>query len=110
MAEALWLIRRTTQGFNDDRNRVREVLINIDDGDDDATKIQGTIDALNAATPTGDGLPAHDVAGENVYPDFYFDEVINIDDLSGTGEDNLRTEFDFIAYGSEVTAVKTPLV
>lgn len=110
MVEALWLIRRTAQGVTDDRNRVRECLFNNDDGDSDAVKMQNLVDALNAATPTGDGLPAHDVAGENVYPDGYFDEVINIDDLAGTGEDNLRTDQDFIAFGPEITSVKTPLV
>ena len=103
MADALWLIRRTSQGVNDDRNQVREVLINIDDGDDDATKIQGCIDALNTAHPVEAGA-------EKAFPDFYFDEVINIDDLAGTGENNLRTEFDFIAFAPAVDSLITPLV
>ncbi len=106
MVEALWLIRRTSQGVSEDRNRVREVLFNNDDGDSDAVKMQNLVDALNAATPTGDSI----TAGENVYPDGYFDEVINIDDLAGTGEDNLRTDQDFIAFGPEVASVKTALV
>ena len=101
MADALWLISRTSQGVSEDRNRVREILINIDDGDDDATKIQGAVDALNVAHPTD---------GEPVYPAGYFDTVLNIDDLAGTGETNLRTEFDFIAFGPEVKSVRTLLV
>ena len=103
MAEGLFLVRRTSQGVNDDRNRVREVLINEDDAQTDAQIIQAAIDALNTATPVGDGF----TAGEKSYPDGYFDEVIDIDDLAGTSEDNLRTDGDFIAFGPEVTSVKT---
>ena len=106
MVEALWLIRRTAQGVSDDRNRVREVLFNNDDGDSDAVKITNLIAALNAAQPVSGGFSD----GEPVYPAGYFDEVINIDDLAGTGEDNLRTDQDFIAFGPEVVSVKTASV
>ena len=103
MVEGLFLVRRTSQGVNDDRNQVRAVLINNDDGDADAVIIANAIAALNAAQPVGDGF----TAGEPVYPAGYFDEVVDIDDLAGTTEENLRTDQDFIAFGSEVVAVKT---
>ncbi len=104
MAEALYLVRRTSQGVNDDRNRVREVLINEDDGQTNAQIITATIAALNANEPVETGA-------EDIYPAGYFDEVIDIDDLSGTtDEDNLRTDGDFIAFGPEVTSVKTAAV
>jgi hypothetical protein len=49
MAEALYLVERTTQGESEDRNRVRAVIINNDDGDADAVIIANVITALNAA-------------------------------------------------------------
>jgi len=106
MAERLWLIRRTKQGESNDRNQVNNVLINIDDGDDDATKKQGTVDALNIAVgrpqnvAPSDRLPA-------IYPDGYFNEFTNISDLSETGVENLRTEGDYIAYGPAILSELT---
>ena len=103
MAEALYLVRRTTTGEFDDRNRVREVLANQDDGQTDAQIIQAVIDALNAEQDVGDGLPSHDPAGENIYPDGYFDTV---DDVSvSTGP--VSTDGDFIAFGVRKVAVVT---
>ena len=101
MAEGLFLVRRTTQGVNDDRNKVREVLINEDDGQTNAQIIQATIDALNAATPTTGGFSS----GEKVYPDGYFDTVVDIDDLVTAGP--LRTDGDFVAFPPRVVAVET---
>ncbi len=103
MAEALYLVRRTSQGVNDDRNRVREVLVNSDDGQTDAQIMAALVILLNAAQPVETG-------GEDIYPVGYFDEVIDIDDLSGTSEDNLRTDDDFIAFGPELFSVKTAAV
>jgi hypothetical protein len=100
MAEGLFLVRRTTQGVNDDRNRVREVLINEDDGQTDAQIITATIAALNAAQPvTSDGQ------GDVIYPAGYFDTVVDIDDLVTSGP--LRTDGDFIAFAPRVVAVET---
>ena len=99
MVDALFLVTRTAQGVGDDRNRVREVVIFNDDGDSDLVIAQNTVDILNTNTPTGDGLPAHDVAGENVYPDLYFDTVVQIGTIpSGP----FGTEFDYIAYAPKV--------
>lgn len=100
MAEGLFLVRRTTQGVNDDRNRVREVLINEDDAQTDAQIIAATIAALNAQFTTGDGFSS----GEDVYPAGYFDTVVNIDDLTSGP---LATDGDFIAFPPRVAAVET---
>lgn len=97
MAEGLFLVRRTDQGVNNDRNRVREVLINEDDGQTDAQIIAATISALNAAQPVESGF-------ENVYPDDYFDTVENIDDLTSGP---LASDGDFVAFAPRITAVET---
>jgi hypothetical protein len=94
MAEALFLVRRTSQGVNDDRNRVREVLVNNDDGDADAVIMQNVVDLLNVAHPAG---------GEAVYPVGYFDTVEVVAVSSGP----LSTDGDFIAYSPRVAAVVT---
>ena len=98
MAEGLYLVRRTVQGVNDDRNRVREVLINEDDGQSDADIIIATVAALNAAQPVETG-------GEPIYHAGYFDTVVDIDDLVTSGP--LRTDGDFIAFAPRVVAVET---
>jgi len=108
MAEHLWLVRRGSKlnnvsvavSRNSERNGVRECLFNNDDGDDDATIIQNLVDALNADTPVGPGVTP-------VYPDGYFDEVFDVVDLSGTSDNNLRSEFDFIAFGDVILSKTT---
>ena len=106
MAEGLYLVRRTQLPGNGERNGVRDVLINNDDGDSDAVIMQNTVDALNAAEPGGGGH-AGASTGEPAYPDGYFDTVMDVDDLAATGEDNLRTDGDFIAFKAPVTSVET---
>ena len=114
MAEHLYLVRRLSTATGGDpqprktgdRNGLRQCLFNNDDGDSDAVIMQNLIDALNAVTPTGD----FHTPGDNAYPDGYFDEVLDVSDLSGTGEDNLRTPGDFIALGPEVVSVTTAAV
>ena len=103
MVEALYLVRRTTQGESDDRNRVREVLANQDDGQTDAQIIQAVIDALNAESPFGDGFPAHDPAGNNTYPDGYFDTVDEVSVTTGP----VSSDGDFVAFGVRKLAVTT---
>ena len=98
MAEGLFLVRRTSQDVNNDRNRVREVLINEDDAQSDAAIITATIAALNAAQPV-------ETDAEPVYPAGYFDTVVDIDDLVTSGP--LRTDGDFIAFAPRVVAVET---
>jgi hypothetical protein len=98
MAEALYLVTRTDQGVNHDKNRVREVIINNDDGDADAVIITNTIAALNAAQPVEAG-------SEAVYPPLYFDTVNQISDLVTAGD--LRTDQDFIAFAPRVASVTT---
>lgn len=101
MAEHLYLIRRTTH-MNDERNRVRDILINNDDGDSDAVKIQNAVDAMNTAQPRDGGSPT--------YPDGYFDFVLDVTELSGTGQDNLRTVGGFITWGPEIATRLTQAV
>ncbi len=103
MVEAVYLVERTSQGESDDRNRVRAVVVNNDDGDADAVVIANVITLLNAAQPVEDGR-------EPIYRAGYFDLVTEIGDLAGTGENNLRTDGDFIAFGAAKFDVRTPLV
>lgn len=100
MAEALYLVTRTAQGVNDDKNLVREVIVNDDDGTSDADIITATIALMNAALGADADAPV-------VYPAGYFDTVVLLSDLTGTTQDNLRTDGDFIAFAPRVTAVVT---
>jgi hypothetical protein len=95
MAEALFLVRRTSQGVNDDRNRVREVVINEDDAQTDAQIIAATVAALNAAQPVSSG-------GSDVYPAGYFDTVVALTTAVTLGADG-----DFLAYPPRVAAVNS---
>ena len=97
MAEALFLVRRTTQGVNNDRNLVREVIINSDDGGTDADVIAEAISGLNAQNPVEAGAEA-------VYPADYFDTVEDIGDLTSGP---LATDEDFIAFPPRVSAITT---
>lgn len=92
MAAAIFLVTRTVQGVNDDRNQIREVVIHNDDGDTDALIIQNTVDALNTDAPVETGA-------EKVYPDGYFDTVVQV---GATPVANLLAEFDYIAYAPAV--------
>ncbi len=95
MVAAIFLVTRTSQGVNDDRNRVREVVIFNDDGDSDALIIQNTVDALNTAQPV-------ETDAEDVYPAFYFDAV---EQIGASPAGFLDTEFDFLAFAPRVTGL-----
>lgn len=92
MAEAIYLVTRTSQGVSDDRNRVREVIINADDGSTDAEIIADAVAALNAAQPVESGAEA-------IYPAGYFDTVVALTTAVTLGADG-----DFIAYPPRVAA------
>lgn len=98
MVAAVYLVTRTTQGRNDDRNRVRHVIAHEDDAQTDAQIIAAVIATLNANTSTGDGFSS----GENVYPDGYFDTVTQIG-ASPAGP--VATDGDVIAYPEDVLTV-----
>lgn len=98
MAAAIFLVTRTIGGVNQDINQVREVLVNVDDGDTDAQIIQQLIDSMNAVEPAGD--PSGDF---NQYPDLYFDTVVQI---GATPVAALGTEFDFLAYAPHVSLLE----
>ena len=101
MAAGLFLVTRTDQGVNNDRNLVREVIIHDDDGDTDAVIIAQCITQLNLLDPveSKDGATP-----EAVYPAGYFDTVIQI---GATPEGPLATINDMIAYPPEVGSNKT---
>lgn len=88
MVAGIFLVKRTSQGVNDDRNRVREVVMHNDDGDADAVIIQNAVDGLNTQNPVETG------AGD-AYPIGYFDTVVQI---GASPVADLAAEFDFIAY------------
>ena len=98
MAEALYLVTRTDQGVNDDRNLVREVIVNDDDGTTDANIIIATVALMNTAFPAESGAP-------DVYKEGYFDTVNELSDLVTTGV--LRTDGDFLAFAPRVGSVTT---
>lgn len=93
MVAAIFLVTRTQQGVNDDRNLVREVIMHQDDGDSDAVIIAQAITGLNTQNPVESGASA-------VYQAGYFDTVVQI---GGAPVANLAAEFDFIAYAPHVS-------
>ncbi len=103
MAVGLVYLTRTTQGVNDDRNRIRSMIMNTELTDTDAVIIADAVTLLNAALGAEADAPAP-------YPAGYFDTVIDVSDLSGTGETNLRSDLDFIAWAEEIATVKTAAV
>jgi hypothetical protein len=94
MAEALYLVERTTALDGNDIDGVRHVLINNDDGDADAVIITAAIAACNAAS----GATGKFSAG-------YFDTVNKVSDLVTAGD--LRTDQNFIAFPEKVVEVRT---
>lgn len=99
MAEALFLVERTTQSDNDIRDGIKSVIINNDDADTNAQIIAAAIAAVNAA------LPADAGAASSKLPDGYFDTVNEVSDLVTAGD--LRTDQDFLAFGAAVAEVRT---
>lgn len=91
MAEALYLVERTTAVDGNDVDGIRSVLINNDDGDSDALIITAAESAVNTA---GGALPAG-----------YFDTVNKVSDLVTAGD--LRTAQDFIAFPEKAFQLRT---
>ena len=94
MAEALYLVERTTAVDGNDIDGVRSVLINNDDGDADADIIIAAVAALNAASGATGKFPAG-----------YLDTVNEVSDLVTAGD--LRTDQDFIAFPEKVVQVRS---
>lgn len=95
MADAIFLVRRTDQGVNNDRNLVRDIVIFNDDGDSDAVIIQNCVDALNTAAPVETGA-------EDAYFAGYFDTV---EQIGATPVGFLDSEFDFLAFAPAVLSL-----
>ena len=95
MAAAIFLVTRNVLGdsVNQDKNQVREMVLNQDDGDSDAVIILQAVANMNSENPVeGDAEPA--------YPADYFDTVVQI---GATPVADLGTEFDYIAYPNRVS-------
>ena len=100
MVAGLFLVSRTAQGVNDDRNRVRQVVVHDDDGQTDAEIITAVIATLNTDTPVAGGFSD----GEPVFPAGYFDTVIQI---AAAPEGPLATILDLFAFPPSVNEVLT---
>ncbi len=98
MVAAIFLVTRTSQGVNQDKNQVREVIMHQDDGDSDAVIIAQAIAGLNTQNPV-------EADAEAAYPPGYFDTVVQI---GASPVANLATEFDFLAYTPRVSEFDTP--
>jgi len=94
MAEALFLVERTTMLDGNDIDGVRSVIINDVEGTSDADVITATIAALNAASGATSKFPAG-----------YFDTVNELSDLVTAGD--LRADGDFIAFPEKAYQVRS---
>lgn len=97
MVAGLFRVTRTDQGVNDDRNKIREVIVHEDDAQSDAAIIVAVIATLNAAVPVESGAEA-------VYPAGYFDTVTQI---GASPEGPLATDGDLLAYAPVVASELT---
>ena len=92
MAAAIFLVTRTSQGVNEDRNQVREVIVHEDDGQSDADIITALLANMNAQEPVEVGASA-------VYKAGYFDTVVQI---GASPVADLSTDGDYLAYAPRV--------
>ena len=97
MAAAIFLVTRTVQGVNQDRNGIREVVVHEDDGQSDAAIIAALIASMNATEQAGD--PAGDF---DQYPAGYFDTVVQI---GATPVADLDTDGNYIAFAPRVASL-----
>jgi hypothetical protein len=97
MAAAIYLVTRTIQGVNQDRNGIREVVVHEDDAQTDAQIITALIASMNATEQAGD--PAGDF---DQYPAGYFDTVVQI---GATPVADLDTDGNYIAFAPRVASL-----
>ncbi len=97
MAAAIFLVTRTVQGVNQDRNQVREVIVHEDDAQTDAQIIAALLTSMNATEPAGD--PSGDF---DQYPDGYFDTVVQI---GASPVADLDTDGNYIAFTPRVASL-----
>ena len=102
MVAQLFYITRTEQGVNNDRNLVRECIINNDSAETNAQHIQEAVDQLNLLNPTE--TKGGDADAEKAYPNLYFDTVSQI---GATPVGVLATDHDIIAFPPSVASKKT---
>ena len=92
MVAQVFLVTRTQVKTND-RNKVREVIINADSAQTDAQIIASAVAGLNTVQPVESGAEA-------AYPAGYLDTVTQIA-ASPTGP--LNTDGDFLSYPDRVS-------
>ena len=97
MAAGIFLVTRTVQGVNQDRNGIREVVVHEDDAQTDAQIITALLASMNATEQAGD--PAGDFVQ---YPAGYFDTVVQI---GATPVADLDTDGNYIAFAPRVAAL-----
>ena len=97
MAAAIFLVTRTIQGVNQDKNQIREVIVHEDDGQSDAAIITALLANMNATEPAGD--PSGD---QDQYPAGYFDTVVQI---GATPVADLDTDGNYIAFAPRVASL-----
>ena len=97
MAAAIFLVTRTIQGVNSDRNQVREVIVHEDDAQTDAAIITALLASMNATEPAGD--PSGDF---DQYPAGYFDTVVQI---GASPVADLDTDGNYIAFAPRVASL-----
>ena len=98
MVAGIFLVTRTSQGRNDDRNQVRSVIVHEDDAQTDAQIIAAVIASMNTQEPVETGA-------EPVYPAGYFDTVSQI---GATPVAEINTDGDFLAYGVAISSFDAP--
>jgi hypothetical protein len=97
MVAGIFLVTRTIQGVNQDRNGVREVVVHEDDAQTDAQIITAVIASMNATEQAGD--PAGDF---DQYPAGYFDTVVQI---GASPVADLDTDGNYIAFAPRVASL-----
>ncbi|MCK5641930.1 MAG: hypothetical protein KAJ19_14095 [Gammaproteobacteria bacterium] len=97
MAAGIFLVTRTIQGVNSDRNGVREIIVNEDDAQTDAQIIAAVIASMNATEPAGDPSGALDQ-----YPAGYFDTVVQI---GATPVADLDVDGNYLAFAPRVASL-----
>jgi hypothetical protein len=97
MAAGLFLVERTDQGDNSDRNGVRAIIVNDDDAQTDAQIIATAIATMNTTQAVESGA-------EDQYPAGYFQTVVQV---GATPAGPLATDGDLLVYKREVMSVRT---
>ena len=97
MAEALWLVTRNDNLGRHDRDGIKNVLINSDDGKTAAVVMQDAVDLVNAQLPPTSGEA-------DKLPVGYFDTAEEVGDLVAGP---IRTDGDGYIMGASIAELVT---